>query len=77
MSRRHTHSSANNLSQNPERIMALERLADVVRANVGRKAMRSSSPSPTTVRLDRIRDALSDVDAANGRWTDGTYGCTP
>lgn len=61
----------------PERIMALEHLAEVVRANVGRRAKRSAYPAPMTVCLDRIRDALAYVDAADGRWRDGTYGATP
>lgn len=34
-------------------------------------------PGQSKFCLDRIRDALADVDAADGRWRDGTHGATP
>jgi hypothetical protein len=40
----------------------LEHLAEVVRCNIGRKCLRSINVSPTTMRMDRIRDALVELD---------------
>ena len=37
-------------------------LAFVVRENIGRKVKRGTIPSPTTRRLDKIRDALARLD---------------
>lgn len=46
-----------------ERSKALRMLIKAVRENVGRKCLRSSTPSPSTIRLDRIREALAVYDA--------------
>ena len=45
-----------------DRNRLLRKLAQVVRENIGRKVMRGAKPSPQTIRLDRIRDALVELD---------------
>lgn len=53
------------LAEANERVRVLEDFADIVRNNMGRKVSRSATPSPMTVRMDRIRDALVSMTATD------------